>query len=267
MSKNFAYEISGIANVNLVLPKNGNWYYQYLKNGNIKIHGRPMYVDTFSPTVFEQNIQNQGGNIEKGNNLITTKDKNMSDEENNLNDENTSDDENASTQELQAIEQQIETFLESQDEASNDSSVESTWSKIELTTDSETSDFSAKLKSQLETKIDEEAQSKITSLLEKIKKDLKKGKVTSAVYKQPSCKPTITGKVITINKSDCNPATLSVTIEEVVDEVKVTSIKLYPISANLFSSEVVLNALSAFPEGRLFLKGLTEYKETFTPKS
>lgn len=101
--------------------------------------------------------------------------------------------------------------------------------------------------------------------MEQIKNNLKYGKVLSAVYSPPSCTPTISGTNITIKKSDCMAATLEVNIEVEIDEVKVSSKKNYPISADLFSSHDVINALLEFLAGRTFLKGLTSSTETFTP--
>lgn len=269
MSKNVEYEISGIDNVNRILPKNGSWYYKYLKNGNLKVYGKPIHRDAFFSTEFEQNIRNHDGIIQKKNNLTNLKKVNMSNEQPKQNGEST-DEGKTSIQELQAIEQQIETFLENQDEAPIETSVESTWSTIVLTTNTDVTDstvLSTQLQNHLETKIDKEAQSKIKPLLEKIKKGLKKGKITSAVYTQPKCNPSVEGKNITIAKSDSTSATLEVTVEEPVDTVKVTSVKTHTIAANLFSSEVVMGALSEFSDGKTFLKGLTEYKETFVPNS
>jgi hypothetical protein len=69
----FEYEISGIANVNRILPQNGSWYYHYLTNGNIVIHGQPSDAAFFCPKKFEQKVITNGGYIVNNNKLLNKK--------------------------------------------------------------------------------------------------------------------------------------------------------------------------------------------------
>jgi hypothetical protein len=69
----FEYEIAGIANVISILPQNGSWYYQYLENGNIRIHGKPFDANSFSSDEFEQKIISYGGSIINNNNSLIKK--------------------------------------------------------------------------------------------------------------------------------------------------------------------------------------------------
>jgi hypothetical protein len=73
----YEYEISGIANINRILPQKGSWYYHYLKNGNILIHGRPLDAASFCSKKFEQKIITNGGNIIKSNRLLNEKESKM----------------------------------------------------------------------------------------------------------------------------------------------------------------------------------------------
>jgi hypothetical protein len=59
--------------------------------------------------------------------------------------------------------------------------------------------------------------------------------VLSAVYSPPSCTPTVTGTKITIEKSACKAATLDVTIEVVIDDVKVLSKKKNTLFQRIYS--------------------------------
>jgi hypothetical protein len=254
----FEYEIAGIVNVNCILPQNGSWYYQDLKNGNIKIHGKPLDINSFSSMKFEEKVTTNGGYIVNNNNnkLLTKKQKIMS--------EPTKTVTATATEELIKIEQEIETFLE----VNSEKKLENTYSQLDLiskNTITDTTAFATQLANSLGGKINKEIESKIKQLLEKIKNNLKSGKVLSAIYTPPSCTPTVTGTKITIEKSACKAATLDVTIEVVIDDVNVLSKNIYPISADLFPSQDVINALSEFSAGRTFLIGLTTATETFTP--
>jgi hypothetical protein len=248
----FEYEIAGIANVISILPHNGSWYYQDLKNGNIRIHGKPFDANSFSSMKFEEKVITNGGHIVNNDKLLIKKQNKMSEPT------------VTAKKELSTIEQEIDTFLE----VNSENELENTYSQLDLiskNTITDTATFATQLANSLGGKINKEIESKIKRLLEKIKNNLKSGKVLSAVYSPPSCTPTVTGTKITIEKSACNAATLDVTIEVIIDDVNVSSKKSYPISADLFPSQDVINALSEFSEGRTFLKGLTTSTETFTP--
>ncbi|TRX35526.1 hypothetical protein FNW52_10830 [Flavobacterium sp. ZT3R18] len=250
----FEYEISGIANVNRILPPKGNWCYHFLKNGNIRIRGKPLDANFFSSMKFEEKVITNGGYIVNNNKLLNKKQNKMSEPTKT----------ETATEELIKIEQEIETFLE----VNSEKELENTYSQLDLTSKNaitDTTTFATQLESSLGGKINKEIESKIKQLLEKIKNNLKSGKVLSAVYSPPSCTPTVTGTKITIEKSACKAATLDVTIEVIIDDVKVLSKKNYSISADLFPSQDVINALSEFSAGRAFLKGLTTSTETFTP--
>ena len=247
----FEYEISGIANVNSILPQKGNWYYRYLPNGNMVIQGRNWDIASFCPKKFEQKVITNGGNIQTSNKLVNKKQNKMSEPT------------ETATEELIKIEQEIETFLE----VNSEKELENTYSRLDLTSQNLITDttFATQLASGLGGKINNEMESKIKQLLKQIKNNLKSGKVLNAVYSPPSCTPIVTETKITIEKSACKAATLDVTIEVIIDDVKVLSEKKYPISADLFPSQDVINALSEFSAGRTFLKGLTTSTETFAP--
>lgn len=114
---NFEYEIAGIVNVNRMLPQNGSWYYHYLKNGNIRIHGKSFDTDSFSPKKFEEKVITNGGHIVNNNILINKKPKKMSEPTTTTKDDK-----------LIKIEQEIESFIE----ASSEKKIENTYSQLEL---------------------------------------------------------------------------------------------------------------------------------------
>ncbi|WP_028888894.1 hypothetical protein [Tenacibaculum ovolyticum] len=248
----FEYEIAGITNMNTILPRNGNWYYTYLNNGNIKVYGSPSNANDFSPKTFEQKILAEGARIQLVNNLTNKNQEKMAD---------------TATEELIKIEQGIETVLEEISEKE----LENTYLSIVLTSSNSiptpNTNFQKNLTNHLGSKMNDEIRSKIKLKLEQIKKSLKSGTVTEAVFTLPTCKPVTKDTTITIKDEDYVPGSLEITIETTIAEVKCSSSKSYPISGDKFSSQDIINALTEFSAGRTFLKGLTTSLETFTPST
>ncbi|WP_420551197.1 hypothetical protein [Tenacibaculum aiptasiae] len=266
----FEYEISGISNINRILPSNGNWYYRYLKNGNVVIHGTPSNPTSFSSKKFAQKITINGGYLKSKNNIINKKHLKMADNETKKASNAT--DQSKSTKSASTSLETLENEINQLEEAASENNISKAYSKIELTSTQKITnniDFQNQLDNNLGGKINTEAKTQIKQLIEQIKKEFPSETIISAVYTPPSCKSNAEnidskGASITISKSDCKPATLSVTTEVEVDEVKVSSIKKYPISESLFSTEDITNALAEFTTGRTFLKGLTTATQTFT---
>ncbi|TCI92590.1 hypothetical protein [Tenacibaculum sp. M341] len=267
----FEYEISKISNINSILPQNGNWYYSYLKNGNIRIHGTST---SFSSKKFAQKITSYGGYLTTKNEFINQKQLKMADNDTKKSAKST-DSGNSSTS-LETLENEINQI----EEIISETTIAKAYTKIVLTSTNSignTKTFQQQLDNNLGGKINTEAKAQIKQLIDQIKKELTSGKIVSAVYTSPTCQvilapiakgATSTTKeqdaTITISKDNFTPATLNVTTEIEVDGVKVNSSKEYPISDNLFSTQDIINALAEFSAGRTFLNGLTTAQQTFT---
>ncbi|WP_068475040.1 hypothetical protein [Saccharicrinis aurantiacus] len=252
--KDYAFKISGILNVNKILPNNGNWNYRFLDNGNILIHGSPSDTDIFSHEEYNRKIIENGGKLECNNGITNIKQIKMSETA------------NTPTEELIDIEKGIESYLEE----GSEQQVENTYVSIVLTSNNKiptpSSGFQKDLMSFLGSKMNDEIRTRIKSKLEQIKSNLKSGNITGATITLPTCNPEIGDTKITIKDEDYVSGSLKISIETTIADVKCLSSKSYPVSGNKFSSQDIIHALTEFSAGRTFLKGLTTSVETFKPK-
>lgn len=274
----FEYEISGIANINRILPQNGNWYYHYLKNGNIRIYGMPSDPTSFSLKKYAQKITFYGGYLKTNNEIINQKQLKMAD--NNTKKPSKSTDSGNSSTSLETLENEINQI----EEIISETTIAKAYTQIVLTSTNpikDTTTFRQQLDNNLNGKINSEAKAQIKQLLEQIKKELTSGKIVGAIYDPPSCKsnpqsplptplptgitfPKGTKGIVTISKDNFTSAMLNVSTEIEVDGVQVSSSKKHPISDNLFSTQDIINALAEFSAGRTFLSGLTTAQQIFT---
>lgn len=265
---NFEYEISGIMNVNRILPDGVCCYYHYLENGNLSIHGQFSDASSFCSMKFEQKVIRNGGKIEKSNRLFNKKQNRM--EEINKNFEKSSIKssigDSIAKASLEKVEDEINEILADLTE----NELENTYSQIVLTSKNaipaeEKDTFSAVLGNHLGNRMNKEFLSKIKQKLLQIKNNLTSGEIKGSSFTLPTCTPVAEGPTITISNKNYHPGILTITIEIIIVGISCSYPLTFPLSGNKFSSEDITHALSEFSEGRTFLKGLTTSTETFTP--